>query len=83
MRLLQAPDEQKFYLKESKCQLFTMKLEILVHIRTSKGLHVDKKKSKTILEFLTPTCKNDMYRFLGVVYYVQGFLPGLASDAGT
>ena len=40
-KVLQRLEEHKFYLKESKCQFFTRKLEILVHILTSDGLHVN------------------------------------------
>ena len=54
-KVLQRLEEQKFYLKETKCQFFTRKLEILGHILTSDRLHVDPKKRKTILEFPTPT----------------------------
>ena len=76
-------EEQKFYLKESKYQFFTTKLEILEHILTSDGLYVDSKKRKTIVEFPTPTRKKDFRGFLGVVNYLQQVLPGLASDAST
>ena len=82
-KVLQQLEEQKFHLKESKCQFFTRKLEILAHILTSDGLPVDPKKRKTILEFPTPTCKKDLRGFLEVVHYLQRFLPGLASDAST
>ena len=82
-KVLQGLEEQKFYLKERKCQFFTRKLEILGHILTSDGLYVDAKKRKTILEFPTPTCKKDLRGFLGVVNYLQQFLPSLVSDAGT
>ena len=82
-QVLQGLEEQKFNLKESKCQFFTRKLEILGHILTSDGLHFDTKKRKTILEFPTPTRQMDLCRFLGVVNYLQRFLPGLASDAST
>ena len=72
-----------FYLKESKCQFFTRKLKILGHILPSDRLHVDPKKRKTILEFPTPTHKKDLCEYLGVVNYLQQFLPGLASEAST
>ena len=82
-KVLQRVEEQKFYLKESKCQFFTRKLDILGLILTLDVLHVDPKKQKTILEFPTPTRKKDLRRFVEVVNYLQGFLPGLASDAST
>ena len=34
-KVLQGLEQQKFYLKENKCQFFTKKLEILAHILTS------------------------------------------------
>ena len=70
-KVLQGLEEQKFYLKESKYQFFSEKLEILGHILTLERLHVDSKKRKTILEFPTPTCKKDLLGFLGVVNYLQ------------
>ena len=79
-KVLQGLEEQRFYLKDSKCQFFTGKLEIFGYILTSGGLHFDLKKRKTILEFPTPTYKKDLHRFLGVVNYLQQCLPGLASD---
>ena len=82
-KVLQWLEEQKFYLKESKCQFFTRKLESLEHILTSDRLHIDLKKRKTILEFTRPTCKKDLRGFLGVVNYLQRFLPGLAANAST
>ena len=82
-KVLQRLEEQKFYLNERKCQFFTSKLEIVGHILTLDRLYVDLKKRKTILEFPTPTCKKDLCRFLGVVNYLQRFLPGLPSEAST
>ena len=82
-KVLQGLEEQKFYLKERKCQFCTRKLEILMYILTSDGWHVDLKKRKTILEFPTPTCNKNLHGFLGVVNYLQQFLPGLASDTST
>ena len=73
--------EQKFYLKESKYQFITRKLEILAHILTSDILHVDPKSRKTRLEFPTATHENELHGFLGVANYLQRFLQGLASNA--
>ena len=80
-KVLQQLDEQKYYSKESKCQFLTRKLEILAYILTSDGLHVNPKKRKMILEFSTPARQKDLYGFLGMVNYLQRFLPRLASNA--
>ena len=82
-KVLQQLEEQKFYLKESKCQFFTRKLEILGHILSSDGLHIVPKKRKTIQEFPTPTFNKDLRVFLGVVNYLQRFQQGLPSDTST
>ena len=73
-KVLQELEEQKFYLKERKCQFCTRKLEILMYILTSDGWHVDLKKRKTILEFPTPTCNKNLHGFLGVVNYCNRML---------
>ena len=70
-------------MKESKYEFLTRKLEIQKHILTSDGLRVDHKNEKTILEFPTPTRQKDLHRFLGLVNYLQRFLPGLPSNAST
>ena len=82
-KILQLLEEQKFHLRASKCQFFGGKLEILAHILTSDGLHVNTKKKSTILEFLTPIHKKDLRGFLKVVNYLLWFLPGLTSNAST
>ena len=43
-KVLRQLEVQKFYLRESKCQFFNRKFEILADILTSDGLHVDPKK---------------------------------------
>jgi len=43
--------EEKFWLKASKCQFFTKRLDILGHILTPDGLHMDPKKRKKVLDF--------------------------------
>ena len=81
-KVLYGPEIQMFYLKETKFHFCTRKLEILMHIFTSDGFYVDCNK-KTILKFLTPTCKMDLCGFLGVGNYLQLFLLGLTSDSST
>ena len=82
-KVSQGLEEQNFHLKDRKCQFFPGKLDILVHILTSDVLHVDTKKWKTILEFANLPCKMNLHGFLGLVNYLQRFLPALAFDAST
>jgi len=50
-KVLQWLLDEKFWLKASKCQFFTKSLDILEHILTVDGLHMDPKKRKEVLDF--------------------------------
>jgi len=50
-KVLQWLLDEKFWLKASKCQFFTKHLDILEHILTLDGLHMDPKKRKKVLDF--------------------------------
>jgi len=54
-KVLQQLLDEKFWLKASKCQFFTKRLDILGHILTPDGLHMDPKKHKKVLEFKVPS----------------------------
>jgi len=54
-QVLQPLLNEKIWLKASKCQFFTKHLDILAHIVTPEGLHVDSKKRKKVLDFKVPS----------------------------
>ena len=64
-------------MKASKCPFFSGQLDLLVHILTLGRLYVYLKTRKTIREFLTPTPKKDLCRFLEVGKYCNDFYPDL------
>ena len=82
-KLLQWFKEPKFYLKQSKYQFFTRKLNVVVYILISDELHINAKKRNTILEFLTPLYKKDLCGFLEVGNYILQLLTELAFDTST
>jgi len=47
--------DERFWLQASKCQFFTKRLDILGHIITPDGLHMDSKKRKKVLHFKVPS----------------------------
>ena len=53
-KVLQRLQDQQFCLKESKCQFFTKRLAILVHILTPEALLEDPQKVRKICNFPTP-----------------------------
>ena len=56
-RVLQRLQDQQFWLKESKYQFFTKRLEILVHILIPEGLSADQQKVRKIFDFPEPQDK--------------------------
>ena len=80
-RVLQRLQDPQFWLKASKSQFFTKRLEILEHILTSEELSADPQKVRKIFDFPEPQDKKQLQAFLGIVNYLSKFLPYLASVA--
>jgi len=59
-KVLQRLLDEKFWLKASKYQFFTKRLDILGHILTPDGLHMDPKKRKKVLDFKVPTKRREL-----------------------
>ena len=80
-RVLQCLQDQPLSLKESKCQFFTKRLEIIAHIHTPEGLSADPQKVRQIFDIPEPQDKKQLQAFIGIVNYVSKFLPHLGSVA--
>jgi len=81
--VLQRLLDEKFWLKASNCQFFTKRLDILGHILTPDGLHMDPKKPKKVLDFKVPSKRWELGGILGVVIFLSKFCPKLASWSST
>jgi len=82
-KVLQWLLDEKFWLKASKCLFFTKCLDILGHILTPDGLHMDPKKLKKVLNFKVPSDRQELWDILGVVIFLRKFCPELASWSST
>ena len=82
-KVLQRLLDENFWLKASKCQFFTKLLDILGHILTPAGLHMDPKKRKKVLDFKVPSKRWELRGTLGVVIFLSKFCPELASWSST
>ena len=74
--------DHKLYLKASKCDLYSERMECLGHIIDDEGIHADEDKMTRIREWRTPRNYNDIERFLGLVNYVAHFMPDVSAFTG-
>jgi len=74
--------EHQLYLKWTKCELYTEKIDCLGHIINNEGIHVDTDKVARIREWRTPRNYNDIQRFVGLVNYIENFLLDITSYTG-
>jgi predicted aspartyl protease len=70
-----------FHLKVSKCHFARQQLLYLGHVINSRGVHTDPLKVAAVKEFPTPSCIDDVRRFIGLASYYRRFVPGFASIA--
>jgi len=82
-KVLQLLLDKKFWLKTSKCQFFTKRVDILEHILTPDGLHMDPMYRKKVLDFKVPRKRRELRGILGVVIFLGKFCPELASRSST
>jgi len=82
-KVLQRLLDKKFWLKDSKCQFFTKCLDILGHILTLNGLHIDPKKRKKVLDFKVPRNRRELRGILSIVIFLSKFCLELASWSST
>jgi len=78
-KVLQLLLDEKFWLKASKCQFFTKRLDILGHILTAYILHLDPKKGKKVLNFKVPSNHRELQGKLGVVIFLNKFSAEIVS----
>jgi len=82
-KVLQQLLAEKFWLKASKSQYYTKRLDILGHIFTPDVLHMHPKKRKKVLDFKVPSNCREFRGILGVVIFLSKFCPELASWSST
>lgn len=69
-------------LNPKKCDFYSERMDCLGHIIDDKGIHADANKMTQILEWRTPRNHHDVQRFLGLVQYLQHFLPNVPTFDG-
>jgi len=64
-----------------KSQIAVNEVKFLGHIFSVKGIQIDKNKIKAIENMVEPKNKKDLERFLGMMTYVQKFVPNISQLA--
>ena len=73
-KVLQCLVDNKFWLKESKCQFFTKRARILGHVITPEGLQADPAKITKIINKPAPKNRKELRLFIGLINYLAKFL---------
>lgn len=66
-------------LNPKKCNFYSERMDCLGHIIDDEGIHADANKMAQIQEWRTPRNYHEVQRFLGLVQYLQHFLPNVSA----
>ena len=64
-------------LNKMKCQIGGKSIAFLRPITSSEGIKVDPAKIETITKMLLPNSVNELQQFLGMITYLEKFIPNL------
>jgi len=76
--IFQALIDAKLYCNKKKMKLFCFRVNFLGHTISQDGIEADKKKVEKIENWPVPTNATEMHAFLGLMRYLNAFLPKLA-----
>ena len=74
-KVLQHARSRNLKLNKEKSQIKRQEISYLGHILSKKGVKPDPQKIKAITDMETPTHKEELQRFLGMVTYLSKFIP--------
>ena len=76
--ILQTLQDAGLYLNKKKTKLFCYETSFLGHIISQKGIQADPSKVEKIINWPRPKNLKEVQQFLGLVRYLNAFLPHLA-----
>ena len=76
--VLQALQDAGLHINKKKTKLFSYEIEFLGHIISQRGIEADPSKVSKILDWPVPKNLKEVQQFLGLVKYLNVFLPRLA-----
>lgn len=72
----------QLYLKASKCDLYSPRMDCLGHLIDDRGLHASADKMEKVRNWRIPRDYTDVQRFLGLVQYLAQFMPDVTAFTG-
>jgi len=81
IQVLKRACHRNLKLNKSECQIRKQQIAYLGHILTNQGLKPDPKKTLAVNNMPTPTNKDDLQRFLGMITYLSKFIPHFSQIA--
>jgi hypothetical protein len=79
--ILETLREHQLYAKFSKCEFWLKEVGFLGHVLSARGVLVDPKKIKSVMEWEAPTTQTEVRDFLGLAGYYRKFVEGFSSIA--
>nr|GEX92925.1 putative reverse transcriptase domain-containing protein [Tanacetum cinerariifolium] len=76
--ILELLKKEKLYAKFSKCEFWIHKVQFLVHVINSQGIHVDPAKIESIKDWASPKTPTEIRQFLGLAGYYRSFIEGFS-----
>jgi len=77
--VLKTLEKAKMWFNKDKCQIMPERIDLLEHVLHNNGLEADLEKIKKVVDFKTPTNKNEIQRFISIVNYLARFYKDLAT----
>nr|GFC80192.1 putative reverse transcriptase domain-containing protein [Tanacetum cinerariifolium] len=65
----------------SKCEFWIPKVQFLVHVIDSQGIHVDPTKIESVKDWASPKSTMEIRQFLGLAGYYRRFIEGFSKIA--
>jgi hypothetical protein len=81
-KVLERLRSEKLYAKLEKCEFWLDSVSFLGYVISGKGVAVDSKKVKVVVEWTRPTSMFEIRSFLGLTGYYRRFIKGFSKLSG-